>query len=657
MRKEIRIEGLENINAIEEGTEGTVFRGRRVKEIDTIIKVLPYAVNLRDKEDAGTLTYLREAKRLKHLNHVPNMNVVRIINIGLTEKEMYPFIESEMVKGPDLDELVTFPNYPMFKLEEVVKLLNQMADALAHCHSAMVRHGRINSNNIRLNADTGMYSLLNFGRAFLTEEYNKQEFENARAPEYLAPEQSGGGLMFESDIYSLGVILFQLLTGAFPQTAAIAGNGAVPVSSISQQIRERRRENLPFSWTDDEKTQEMVIPIWLLNVVSICLQRDPAKRFSNGIKLQEALKQNSAKVIASALNNGAAVTNGSVSTIKTAEAKEITHTQPVTPDTRAALAAPVTLPVKERIASNNDPSPDPVEKPLPVNNGATNVSTKEHIPAAAGAASAAISKELTDDAKEAEIKRLKAMLIQKDGQLDVYKYQTADYNPEVNKLSISKPVLLILLALIALLAAFAAYGFFFRKPESKAMIATYSDTDTSAAAKDNQQSYISDSNSESTSNIDTAELIKSLPPIPEEKKSEAKPEKTESKTSKSPTVKTAVKKPVKKTVRQTAAIKQPGIFSTPAKEPEKVKEYQNQEYYEPKTKASKNSKYTLAVAKAYFYDEPDVRSRRPVYLSNTNDSEFVPTKESNGFIYVVFFNTERQITRGWLRKQDLRQIN
>jgi serine/threonine-protein kinase len=70
-----------------------------------------------------------------------------------------------------------------------------------------------------------------------------------------------------------------------------------------------------------------------------------------------------------------------------------------------------------------------------------------------------------------------------------------------------------------------------------------------------------------------------------------------------------------------------------------------------------SNKYTLAVAKAYFYDKPDIRSRRPVYLSNINESELTASEDTNGFIYVVFFNTDRQITKGWLRKSDLRRIN
>jgi len=99
--------------------------------------------------------------------------------------------------------------------------------------------------------------------------------------------------------------------------------------------------------------------------------------------------------------------------------------------------------------------------------------------------------------------------------------------------------------------------------------------------------------------------------------------------------------------------------STPKKTQSKLdpEPDQNPEYYEPKTNRSVTNRYTLAVQKAYFYDKPDIRTRRPVYLSNANESELTASEDTNGFIYVIFFNTDRQITKGWLRKVDLRRVD
>lgn len=610
MRREIKIAGLEKINAISEAGEGTVFRGHRVKEIETIVKILPYPVHLEKKDDPGTITYLREIKRLKHLNHVPNIHVVKIFQTGLTEKDLFPYIETELIKGPDLDELLTLPNNAVFKLDQVIDLASQLADALAHCHSAMVKHSHINSNNIRLNSETGSYVLLNFGRILLTDEQRKAELEHARAPEYLAPEQYNGEILFETDNYSIGMVLFQVLTGTLPErrdpeSNLTADGDKIPTPSIGQQIKERRYENLPLSWTDAEKKQEMIIPVWLSNVVSICLQEDPSKRYSNGIKLQEALKSNLAK------GRETTLTENTIASVKPAEKKEV-------------ITAPLTTPP-----------------------AVSSLQTKE-----------TTDKPKDADDKDAEIKRLKALIIQKEGQLDVYKYQTADYNPDSNKLNLSKPVFYALLALIALLGAFATYSYFFRKPESLSTITTYSDSDTTGYGADTFQNLTADMYADSLSAIDTAALVRSLPPIPEDEDEQATTKTNLNKSNEEEAKpKPTVKKPVEKKAETSSTTQT--AKSTPKRTRSKLEPepYQNPEYYEPRTSKPVNNKYTLAVAKAYFYDKPDIRTRRPVYLSNANDSELTASEDTNGFIYVVFFNTDREITKGWLRKVDLRRIN
>ena len=67
-------------------------------------------------------------------------------------------------------------------------------------------------------------------------------------------------------------------------------------------------------------------------------------------------------------------------------------------------------------------------------------------------------------------------------------------------------------------------------------------------------------------------------------------------------------------------------------------------------------KYTLAVQKAYFYDNPAENTRRNTFLANWNKAELTALEDRNGFIYVVFFTDNGQVTKGWLNKRDLRSI-
>ena len=292
MKKDIRVSGLEDLRSISDGADETVYLAKRIKEIDTVVKVLPYSLHLELKDDFFTLNYLKEGKKLRALSQVPNIHVAKIYQIGLTENDHYPFIESELITGPDLEKLLTFPNNPIFRIEEVVNLSLQLADALAHCHSAMVTHGSLNINNIRFNSETGQYVLVNFGRCMLTEKQRMNEVEQARSVEFLAPEQIRGELLLETDVYSLGLVLFQALTGSVPQniTSSISKSAEKPNQSyltIPEQIEKSRADNLPINWTDIEKDHEMDIPVWLTKLIAVSL--DPEKRYRNGILFKEAI--------------------------------------------------------------------------------------------------------------------------------------------------------------------------------------------------------------------------------------------------------------------------------------------------------------------------------------------------------------------------------
>ena len=70
----------------------------------------------------------------------------------------------------------------------------------------------------------------------------------------------------------------------------------------------------------------------------------------------------------------------------------------------------------------------------------------------------------------------------------------------------------------------------------------------------------------------------------------------------------------------------------------------------------KSKKYTLSATRAYFYDESNENSRRSSFLAKWNSPELTALDENNGFIYVEFFTINGEITKGWLRKRDLKRI-
>ena len=121
------------------------------------------------------------------------------------------------MKGPDLGELLKPPYDPVFTVKETIKVADQLANALAHCHRANIKHGDIKSNNVKFNQHTGNYILLDFGLSVMSDEQRRTSIRYAGAIEFMAPEQSTGETLPETDVYSFGIVLFELPggTGSF----------------------------------------------------------------------------------------------------------------------------------------------------------------------------------------------------------------------------------------------------------------------------------------------------------------------------------------------------------------------------------------------------------------------------------------------------------
>lgn len=292
-------EGLENMGALRTGGQGSVYKGRRFGPIITAVKLLPTPVHTESTEDKNFRSFQNEVEKLKKVNEEPNPNVVKILNSGITESGSFPFIEMEFIDGPDLEELLKEPHEKIFTVKEVIKVADHLANALAHCHKVAVKHGDIKSNNVKFNIHTGNYVLLDFGLSAMSDEQRRTSIRHAGAIEFMAPEQAEGQLLFETDIYSYGVILYELLAGQVPFPLVDNGQRSrndVLVGHLEQQVPdllELRRQNMPQGWSEVQIAHEMQVPAWLMAVIDRSLEKIPANRYADGVKLQEAIVQTS----------------------------------------------------------------------------------------------------------------------------------------------------------------------------------------------------------------------------------------------------------------------------------------------------------------------------------------------------------------------------
>ena len=292
-------EGLETMGALKTGGQGSVYKAKRIGEIITAVKLLPTPIYNESKEDKSYKDFKNEVEKLKRVNEKPNPHVVSILSYGITDSGSLPFIEMEFIEGPDVEELLKPPNDPIFSVKEVVKFAEQLASALAHCHLVDLKHGDIKSNNVKYNTRTGNYMLLDFGLSILTDEVRRTSLRRAGALEFMAPEQSDGLLLIQSDVYGFGIIIFELLSGIVP-FPLIANTETARNQVILAQREESppdilslRKKHAPTNWGEDRTVQEMSVPAWLTDMVYKCLEKAPEKRFPNGVKLLEYIYSNS----------------------------------------------------------------------------------------------------------------------------------------------------------------------------------------------------------------------------------------------------------------------------------------------------------------------------------------------------------------------------
>jgi len=310
-------EGLENLGALKTGGQGSVYKGRRIGEIITAIKLLPTPIYSESAADKNFIAFQNEVQKLKKVNEKPDPNVVKILSYGITDSGNFPFIEMEYIEGPDLEELLKPPHTPVFTIKEVLKVADQLSSALAHCHKLDVKHGDIKSNNVKYNVSSGNYVLLDFGLSAMSGEQRRTSMRHAGAIEFMAPEQNEGEMLFQTDVYSFGIILFELLAGQVPfpfnDKGETARNKVVlaHLETLPPDVFVLRQQSLPETWSEQKKKEEMQVPGWLVNMIYKCLEKKPEDRFANGMDLHKYMWEHSIQI-----SDNSAISKENLSTLE-----------------------------------------------------------------------------------------------------------------------------------------------------------------------------------------------------------------------------------------------------------------------------------------------------------------------------------------------------
>jgi serine/threonine-protein kinase len=143
----------------------------------------------------------------------------------------------------------------------------------------------------------------------MSDEQRRTSLRHAGAIEFMAPEQNAGAMLFQTDVYSFGIILYELLAGSVPFPLKDKGETSrnqVMVSHLEKpppDLLLLRKEHMPANWSLQKKEHEMNVPQWLVSTIYKCLQKRPQDRFQSGVELYDFICSNSTQPAANKTEN------------------------------------------------------------------------------------------------------------------------------------------------------------------------------------------------------------------------------------------------------------------------------------------------------------------------------------------------------------------
>jgi serine/threonine-protein kinase len=258
----------EIVKELGRGSMGVVYQAHD-PQIDRLV-VLKVLRQDRLTSEAFTHRFLKEAKAIGRLSHP---NIVTVYDFGRDHETIY--IAMEFLEGDPLNKVIEEKRLGM---REIVNLGIQVAETLDYAHHLGIIHRDVKPSNI-LVKPSGQIIITDFGIAHIEDPSSSlqtQDGEILGTPAYMSPEQvKGQSVDGRSDLFSLGIILYELGTGMRPF-------GGENLAAIFNSIAQKN----PL----DPAKINPGIPKRLSQIIMKCLEKIPDKRFETGKALAEALK-------------------------------------------------------------------------------------------------------------------------------------------------------------------------------------------------------------------------------------------------------------------------------------------------------------------------------------------------------------------------------
>lgn len=253
------------VGLLGKGGMGEVYRADDLKLSQPVaLKFLPQRYL---SDGAALARFHREVRVARQVSH---RNVCRVYDIG--EIDGQHFLSMEYIKGEELSSLLR--RIGRLPSDKALQIARQICAGLAAAHESGILHRDLKPSNVMID-DDGNVRITDFGLAGLAEEFHDDEIV-AGTPGYMAPEQfEGQAPTARSDIFSLGLVLYELFTGKRAYDAATLG----------ELMKLRRSDTTPITPTSIVKDLDPVIE----RVIERCTEKDPASRPSSALQIAAAL--------------------------------------------------------------------------------------------------------------------------------------------------------------------------------------------------------------------------------------------------------------------------------------------------------------------------------------------------------------------------------